>query len=176
MKTTPHGRLGFQHWLASIVFLYFSAIGITATAQENMSCSSEVDCINIWMRLRTSLPDEFDAALAKADKVNCKAGWEKPRQVMADLHRLVQLSAELSRVGSEERAFATTAPIWIKARFRLADSALASGCLDIADENYRALLAIGDSDPVAVNRAKVGIDDVRARRERFTCSVFGRCQ
>lgn len=50
--------------------------------------------------------------------------------------------------------------------FRLADKALALGCLDTADSTYRGLIEfyVGNAYQGIRDRAKVGIDDVRAKR------------
>lgn len=53
-------------------------------------------------------------------------------------------------------------------RFQIADAALLAGCLDVADEEYREILKIYSrpSDQAVRDRAKIGIDDVRAKRAR----------
>jgi hypothetical protein len=51
-------------------------------------------------------------------------------------------------------------------RFEIDDAALSAGCLDLADKGYRAILEEYNrpGDQAIRDRAKVGIDDVRAKR------------
>jgi hypothetical protein len=60
----------------------------------------------------------------------------------------------------------TLNPMAIGAKFNAADAYLAAGCLDPADQIYRDILATytGSSFASVRERAKVGIDDVRAKK------------
>jgi hypothetical protein len=53
-------------------------------------------------------------------------------------------------------------------RFEMADTALSAGCLSLADDGYRDIIKthIGAADQAARDRAKIGIDDVRAKLAR----------
>ncbi len=53
-------------------------------------------------------------------------------------------------------------------RFEMADTALSAGCLDVADDGYREILKTytRPSDQAIRDRAKIGIDDVRAKQPR----------
>jgi len=53
-------------------------------------------------------------------------------------------------------------------RFELADAALSSGCFSLADDGYRDVIKThtGADYQAARDRAKVGIDDVRAKLAR----------
>lgn len=50
-------------------------------------------------------------------------------------------------------------------RFELADAALSAGCFSLADDGYRDVIKtrVGSDYQAARDRAKVGIDDVRAK-------------
>jgi hypothetical protein len=54
------------------------------------------------------------------------------------------------------------------AGFEVADAALLAGCLDIADTKYKEILTTFTRavDQAVRDRAKVGIDDVRAKLAR----------
>jgi hypothetical protein len=54
------------------------------------------------------------------------------------------------------------------------DEALRVGCLDIADAQYRHALSTY-SIANYMQRAQVGIDDVRVRRSAIMCRLFGYC-
>jgi hypothetical protein len=53
-------------------------------------------------------------------------------------------------------------------RFELADAALSAGCFGLADDGYRDVIKthVGSDYQAARDRAKVGIDDVRAKQPR----------
>jgi hypothetical protein len=53
-------------------------------------------------------------------------------------------------------------------RFEMADAALSAGCLTLADDGYRDIIKThtGEADQAARDRAKIGIDDVRAKQPR----------
>jgi hypothetical protein len=56
----------------------------------------------------------------------------------------------------------------LAARFIIADSSLAAGCLDIADEAYKKIIiSYSSSEEAGIrDRAKVGIDEIRDKRMR----------
>lgn len=74
--------------------------------------------------------------------------------------------SDRAKRGTNLRIHRSYAEDTITARFDIADTALNLGCLDIADTNYRQVFKVytGRAYTAHRERAKIGIDDVRQKR------------
>lgn len=111
-------------------------------------------------------------ALSRLSTEQCKSGtWNSMTAAVVEIERIA--SKYMASVDQGYRASRSNLEIFrynsegaIGARFEIADTALRLGCLEIADANYRYILAkyVGSAYAGQRDRAKIGIDDVRQQK------------
>jgi hypothetical protein len=62
-------------------------------------------------------------------------------------------------------------------KLEIADKALKSGCIEIADEEYRYVLSRYSeaAQQGYQRRAAAGLEEIRSKKGHFMCSWFGHC-
>lgn len=169
-----------MRWVILLLLIYFifssHSFAYTISELEINQRQLEIDAD----LAKEKLPNAYEKVLAitQNKKMSCSSpAWT---EVMSELRLVAEKASWWDKKANEP--IASSSDIRISRTYRefadflvgniltilieMADAALSFPCLDIADKNYRNVLSIcnGGSCSALRERAKVGIEDVRAKR------------
>ncbi len=166
------------------------------TLRPDIKTLTEIDCINDASNCAFLIPplyDEFAGqilqSLSGLDTTNCKSeSWRNAQTTAETLVLFAQKGAagyqayikdnerdrRSSRLGATmQDAFDKSAEV----KLEVADRATKSGCIEIAETEYRYVLSryTAPAQQGYQRRAAAGLEDIRSKKGTFMCSWFGRC-
>jgi hypothetical protein len=172
----------FKHFTA----IYFSVVVLAGCArgpdpqlarfEERRQINN--DLVQLSQKYIAATDDLFKAIINGVRKEGCKAGYlaafeksetEAAKKMESDMREIEPQIKNPSGNPDDAAYVAARLPqitdtlrVVKRAKLDLADAALAKGCLEIADAQYRMVLKAGGAE--FERRAEVGIADIRAKR------------
>jgi hypothetical protein len=166
----------------------------TAIAEDQQACAKDpIRCSILTPLLYAQFSQQAPAALSKIDLNDCKSktwgaakaiaetlvivareganGYAAYTATYPDSYRTDQNAKKLGEAMYD--AWDMSAAV----KLEIGDKALNSGCIEIAEEEYRYVLS-RYTEPAQQGyqrRAAVGLEDIRSKRGSFMCSWFRRC-
>jgi hypothetical protein len=166
----------------------------SAGAEDNQSCSKDpIRCAHLTPLLHKEFSKKAVDALSRVDLKDCKSKtWGDVKSVAetlvivaregangyaayADKYPASYRTAESAQKLGEAMHDAWDLSAAVK--LEIADKASKSGCIEMAEEEYRYVLAryTDTAQHGYQRRAAAGLEDIRSKKGSFMCSWFGRC-
>jgi hypothetical protein len=168
----------------------------SVAAEDNQYCSDDpLRCAHYTPLLYKEFSQRAVDALSKVDPKDCKSKtWSNAQSVAGSLVIVAREGANgyAAFVKKYPTQSSTTALALAKelgeamhdawdmsaaVKVEIGDKALKSGCIEIAEEEYRYVLAryTAAEQQGYQRRAAVGLEDIRSKKGTVMCSWFGRC-
>jgi hypothetical protein len=166
----------------------------SAVAEDQSACAKDpIQCSILTPLLYAQFSQQAPEALSKIDLKDCKSKtWGDAKTVAETLvivaregangyaaytakypasYRTDQNAKKLGEAMHD--AWDMSAAVKVE----LADKALKSGCMEVAEEEYRYVLAryTAAEQQGYQRRAAAGLEDIRSKKGTLMCSWFGRC-
>jgi hypothetical protein len=165
------------------------------TLKPDIKALTEIDCINDagCVFLIPDLYEEFAGeilqSLSRLDSTDCKSESWRNAQTTAETLILFAQKGAVSyqayikgngRNSASSRLGATMHDAFDKSaevKLEVADRATKSGCIEIAEAEYRYVLSryTAPEQQGYQRRAAAGLEEIRSKKGSFMCSWFGHC-
>jgi hypothetical protein len=166
----------------------------SAIAEDRQACANDpIQCSILTPLLYAQFSQQAPEALSKIDLKDCKS------KTWSDAKTIAETLVIVAREGANGyAAYQTKYPASYRTnqnfqklgeamhdawdmsaavKVEIADKALKSGCVEIAEEEYRYVLAryTAAEQQGYQRRAAAGLEDIRSKKSAVMCSWFGRC-
>jgi hypothetical protein len=164
---------------------------INVEADDQLDCSKDpIKCSVLLPLLYKDFAEKAPQAISKLDRTDCKSKTWNEAQVIADTLVLAARDAGIgyqafirdnyTRSDNAKAIGAAMHDAWetsAEVKLEIADRAASSGCIEIAETEYRYVLSryTAPAQQGYQRRAAAGLEEVRSKKGAFMCSWFGRC-